>query len=65
MEFTNDWFGATGRYIWDRILPQLGPKRILEIGSYEGRSACFLIEKLSGPLEFHWLDQKVIKGQLD
>ena len=50
MEFTNDWFGATGRYIWDKILPQLGPKRILEIGSYEGRSACFLIEKLSGPL---------------
>lgn len=56
MEFTNDWFGATGRYIWDKILPQLGPKRILEIGSYEGRSACFLIEKLSGPLEFHCVD---------
>ncbi len=56
MEFTNDWFGATGRYIWDKILPQLEPKRILEIGSYEGRSACFLIEKLSGPLEFHCVD---------
>jgi predicted O-methyltransferase YrrM len=56
MEFTNDWFGATGRYIWDKILPQLGPKRILEIGSYEGRSACFLIEKLSGPLEIHCVD---------
>ena len=56
MEFTNDWFGATGRYIWDKILPQLGPTRILEIGSYEGRSACFLIEKLNKPLEIHCID---------
>lgn len=56
MEFTNDWFGATGRYIWDKILPQLGPTRILEIGSYEGRSACFLIEKLNKPLEIHCVD---------
>jgi len=56
MEFTNDWFGATGRYIWDKILPQLGPTRILEIGSYEGRSTCFLIEKLNKPLEIHCID---------
>ena len=55
-EFTNDWFGATGRYIWDKILPQLGPSRILEIGSYEGRSACFLIDKLNFPLEIHCID---------
>jgi len=56
MEFTNDWFGTTGRYIWDKILPQLGPTRILEIGSYEGRSACFLIQRLDKPLEIHCID---------
>lgn len=56
MDFTNDWFGATGRYIWEKILPQLGPKRILEVGSYEGRSTCFLIETLPGPLEIHCID---------
>lgn len=55
-EFTNDWFGATGRYIWDKILPQLGPGRILEIGSYEGKSTCFLIDKLRLPLEIHCVD---------
>lgn len=55
-EFTNDWFGKTGRYIWERILPQLGPSRILEIGSYEGRSTCFLIDVLQKPLEIHCVD---------
>jgi len=56
MNFTNDWFGATGRYIWNKILPQLGPTRILEVGSYEGRSTCFLIEKLNRPLEIYCID---------
>lgn len=55
-EFTNDWFGATGRYIWEKILPQLGPRRILEVGSYEGRSTCFLIDALQSPLELHCVD---------
>lgn len=55
-EFTNDWFGATGRYIWEKILPQLGPKKILEIGSWEGKSTCFLMERLHGPLEIHCVD---------
>lgn len=55
-DFTNDWFGATGRYIWEKILPQLGPARILEIGSYEGRSTCFLIEALKRPLDIHCVD---------
>lgn len=55
-EFTNDWFGATGRYIWEKILPQLGPQRILEVGSYEGRSTCFLIDVLDRPLEMHCVD---------
>ncbi len=43
-EFTQDWFS---RFIptWDWILTRLKPSRILEIGSFEGRSACYLIEK--------------------
>lgn len=45
-EFTVDWFslhcGA-----WPALLSELKPKRILEIGSYEGRSTTFLIENCS------------------
>lgn len=46
-EFTEDWFS---RHIpvWDRIIGRLKPTRILEIGSFEGRSACYLIEKCPG-----------------
>lgn len=55
-EFTNDWFGATGRYIWQAMLPKFGPTRILEIGSYEGRATCFLIEALKRPLDIHCID---------
>lgn len=55
-DFTNDWFGQTARYIWERILPQLGPVRILEVGSYEGKSTCFLIDILQRPLDIHCID---------
>jgi len=43
-EFTQDWFT---RFVptWDRLLEKLRPTRILEIGCFEGRSACYLIEK--------------------
>ena len=43
-QFTEDWFS---RHIpaWNRILAALKPTRILEIGSFEGRSACYLIEQ--------------------
>lgn len=43
-EYTQDWFSS---YIpvWDRIIAQEKPSKILEIGSFEGRSACYLIEK--------------------
>ena len=45
-DFTEDWFS---RHIptWDPIMADLKPKKILEIGSFEGRSACYLIEKCS------------------
>lgn len=59
LEFTNSWFEATARHTWDQILPQLKPRRILEIGSYEGASTCYLIDKLASieyPIEIHCID---------
>lgn len=45
-EFSNDWFeGAVA--IWDHVVPAFDPSKILEIGSYEGRSTCYMLEKLS------------------
>ncbi len=56
-EFTVDWFSANIP-VWDELLDQLKPLKILEIGSFEGRSACHLIEKCSGygPLELVCVD---------
>jgi len=56
-EFTNSWFQETVN-VWNRWVPQLKPKRILEIGSYEGQSSCYLIEKCSewNDLEIHCVD---------
>jgi predicted O-methyltransferase YrrM len=42
-QFTSDWFSAH-KPIWNQLINQFGPSRILEIGSYEGRSTCYLIE---------------------
>jgi hypothetical protein len=58
VEFTNNWFGITGEANWSSFLPQLKPKRVLEIGSYEGRSVCFLIEKntWAEELDVHCID---------
>lgn len=55
--FTNTWF-AKSRDAWRRLLPQLDPARILEIGSYEGAAVCFLIDELAPrkPLEIHCVD---------
>ena len=59
-EFTNDWFGTTGRYIWDAMLPKFKPTNILEVGSFEGRSACYFIDTLAKkdktPIELHCID---------
>jgi predicted O-methyltransferase YrrM len=56
-EFTNDWFGQNIP-IWDQLIPRFSPTKFLEIGSYEGRSTCYLIEKfteLSG-IDIHCID---------
>lgn len=55
--FTNDWFGVA-RPVWTNLLPQINPTKILEIGSYEGASACFIIDSLSQTkaIELHCID---------
>jgi len=56
--FTNNWFDVTARQIWDTLIPQINPTTILEIGSFEGASACYLIAKCAskGPIELHCVD---------
>lgn len=56
-DFSVDWF-APNIPVWDMFLPQFNPKKILEIGAYEGRSTCYLIEKFGQirQLEIHCVD---------
>jgi predicted O-methyltransferase YrrM len=55
--FTTDWFARVARPTWDLLIPQLNPTTILEIGSFEGASACFLLERLAPkPIELHCVD---------
>jgi hypothetical protein len=49
-EFTNTWFEDVARKRWE-LIPKIKPKTILEIGSYEGASACYLIEKFGSESE--------------
>lgn len=51
LQFTNNWFEVTAQPSWELLVPQVNPRRILEIGSYEGRSTCWLIDTLANPLE--------------
>jgi len=55
---TNQWFEDAAKNVWDTFIPKLNPKRILEIGSYEGASTCYLIEKLAHTqnIEIHCID---------
>ncbi len=57
-DFTNGWFDHTARKTWDQVIPKIKPKKILEIGSYEGASACYLIDNLdsSTGIELHCVD---------
>src|SRR5210317_210769 len=43
-EFTTDWF-TRHKKMWDRLIEQVKPKKILEIGSFEGRTTSYMIEK--------------------
>jgi predicted O-methyltransferase YrrM len=56
--FTADWFDRGSRPVWDQLIPYLEVRRALEIGSYEGASACYLIRTLGqkAALEIHCID---------
>jgi hypothetical protein len=45
--FTADWFDATAKPVWSQFIPDLPAGRVLEVGSYEGASACYLIARRS------------------
>ena len=55
--FTQNWFSVV-EGVWEDLIPKIRPKTILEIGSYEGASACYLINKLAqeSPIEIHCID---------
>lgn len=57
-QYTNNWFESAAKSVWDVLIPQINPTRILEIGSYEGASTCYLIEKLGSQkeIEVHCID---------
>lgn len=44
-EFTTDWF-SKNILDWTRILAKFAVRDYLEVGSFEGRSACFMIENV-------------------
>ena len=44
-EFSAPWFWEGPVEQWVQIIPLFEPKRYLEIGSYEGSSACWMIEQ--------------------
>ncbi|MBL4665784.1 MAG: class I SAM-dependent methyltransferase [Sneathiella sp.] len=56
--YTNRWFDINAKNAWDKMIPKLKPKKILEVGSYEGASACYLIENISADhdCEIHCVD---------
>lgn len=57
--FTNKWFDGSGvMFAWKEIFSTLKPSRVLEIGCFEGRSTCYLIENLAScrDIELHCVD---------
>lgn len=46
-EFTNHWFAEPLKQIWAQIFSKFSPRNLLEIGSFEGASACHLVETLA------------------
>ena len=57
LEFTNNWFSYS-KHIWDELIPAIKPKKILEIGVYEGACTCYLIHQMANrfPIEMHCID---------
>ena len=57
VSFSQDWF-SNHIPAWTTIISRLRPKRILEIGCYEGRSTSFVIESCTafGPIHLTCVD---------
>jgi hypothetical protein len=55
--FSNNWFGKI-QGNWEVLLESLKPTKILEVGSFEGASVRFLIERLANEsdIEIHCID---------
>lgn len=56
-EFTTDWFSRHAS-MWKALLGRLRPEKILEIGSFEGRSTTFIIDDCSqhNPVDIYCVD---------
>lgn len=57
-DFSNTWFADASEAVWAGMLETNAFSRVLEIGSFEGASACFLIDRIAAqrPLELHCVD---------
>jgi len=55
MDFTVDWIGHHAE-TWRNLLRMFNPEKILEVGSCEGRSACFFINNCPRLHDLHCLD---------
>jgi len=57
LQFTTDWLSHV-RPTWTQLLERWRPSTILEIGAFEGRTTCFLIEEIAPerPVEIHCVD---------
>src|SRR5262245_21676267 len=56
-EFTTDWF-VINEPVWRNMIAEIKPRRALEVGTFEGRAAAFMIERCSafGPFELTCID---------
>jgi len=66
--FSTDWFSEFIP-VWSRIFAELRPQKILEIGCFEGRSTCWMIETVCryGNVQLFCLDtfQGSVEHQFD
>jgi cephalosporin hydroxylase len=56
-DITQDWF-SNHIPAWEQVLSRVKPRRVLEVGSYEGLSTTYIIEKCTvfGSLQIHCVD---------
>lgn len=46
LNFTNDWFSTLAAPTWKHLFKNVKPKNYLEIGVFEGQSACWVIRQM-------------------